>query len=156
MAKEDDILDAVMRKIGIARFHLAQLRNELAAAIHADIAPLPVQAHLGGVVAAADAAVDKVGYLKRRLERVRLADGRSAYEHFYEWRSTALVQHLRILRNRAPHSAYFKRPVGHTWSVPDIGKTGYYGPHELEPYCEAIVVSLGALEKLLASAAVAA
>lgn len=152
MPREEDLLDAVDRKIEIARFHLARLKHELAVAIRADeyIAPIAVQAYLEGVVAAADAAADKAARLKRRMQAVTMPDGRSAQEHFVEWRSQSLIQHVQCLRDLALHSAYFKRPLDYTWSVPVFDKADYQGPRELEPYCEAVVISLDALERILA------
>ena len=135
-----ELIKAVRRKIGIARYHLDRLREALVE----DPPSIEQQAHFEGVLLSIEAArwqANSVVINARRAGTLLRAE-----DEFDGWTGRTIARDLRDVRNAAAHGWYSKaagvwKPTG----------SSYEGSRELVAYCAAAVNHLEELGRIVES-----
>lgn len=149
-----EYIRAAERKIGIAGYHLEQLRQEPAEGSQPS---MPQQASFEGVITTFVAATEQVAgaihvatggsgsshELTRMLERMQASPIR---DELKQWNRHPIVRDVREIRNRSAHRYYSK--AGTEVQKPPRG-TAYTGSRGLVPYCSVAVSHLECLTPLL-------
>lgn len=147
ITKYKSCLNAASRKIGIAEFHLEQLRIELAATPvqNENPPPIPIQAYFEGVVSSVISAIDQVAQAANYGFSLRLNNGNLVEKGFaaliaeipqlQTWYGNSLGIDLRRLRRLIVHYSYEKKPLIITWTVESVGSK-YTGSRDLETYAD--------------------
>ena len=146
------LLFAVERKLKIAEYHLDQLKQELSSPelVGSDVPPIPVQAHLEGVLIALASAENQLVKgvvialgIKQSDEDVHskaMRELERLVPNVREWSIQEIVRDIRFMRNRVIHCHYVKDPSahGHRWRI-ESANTRYGASRELLAYTSAAV-----------------
>ena len=143
-----EYVDAVYRKIGIARYHEQRLLK-LPYPGEAESIDVGIQAHFEGVLSAAVSGRDQLRAAINRCRRDGVVNTETldaAETSLRDWCSQPIFIDATKLRNKATHCFYDKSQKGRFINVESVGGP-YTGSRDLLDYSRALVEHLADIER---------